>query len=609
MRLKLNFKNLSNGSILIPGCLIFIDLSLLNNIQDPYNSVKMWVLIVFSLYACLSLLFNKNLNLLVSKKYKFSLSIMTVFVLMLFVNLLKSDVTSIGIFGTTGRNLGFLNYLCLSVILIYCLLNSSLPTLNNFYLAAAFLQTILNIHGVLQKTNLDFLKLIPVKNYSKIILTVGNPNFAGALMGLLATAGLTSMIYSTSNKVKIYLLIQNVISVLVIIWTQALQGKIVLLLGIIVISFFIIREYSRVLSNIFGFVSLICIFLVGLGVFNFGPFAKYIYKLSVTDRIYGWKAALQMFYAHPLFGVGLDRYSAYFTEFRSPKYPLIFGYGQVVNNAHNVILEFLACGGIFVGISYIVLLIYIGYRGLKLIRNSRTETRIQFVGLYAVWLGFVAQSLVSPDALSVSIWGWISGGLLVGMSVRDSRSQIGIKLKNQSFKTYFAFASLMLLIFPLVLMPLYKNEFNTHRFLNTISPSDSNLKKFYIQYAFNNFNQMWLDPEYKEQITEALAKNNYAQESLQLIDKTISSDPRNLNANIVGLLVNSNLKRYQEAIKFGEKYKKLDPYGAENLLVLENCYLAIGERKSAEALAKYIKEIAPNTDVEKRATSILKNKS
>jgi hypothetical protein len=53
---------------------------------------------------------------------------------------------------------------------------------------------------------------------------------------------------------------------------------------------------------------------------------------------------------------------------------------------------------------------------------------------------------------------------------------------------------------------------------------------------------------------------------------------------------------------------KLDPYGAENLLSLENDYLLTGDQHSALATRDSIMSMAPGTDVAHRAEKLLASK-
>ena len=70
-----------------------------------------------------------------------------------------------------------------------------------------------------------------------------------------------------------------------------------------------------------------------------------------------------MFLSSPLTGIGIDRYGAYFKEFRETQYSLNYGFDLTSSNAHNVPIQLFATGGIFVGGFYILILLFIAWRG------------------------------------------------------------------------------------------------------------------------------------------------------------------------------------------------------------------------------------------------------
>jgi hypothetical protein len=69
------------------------------------------------------------------------------------------------------------------------------------------------------------------------------------------------------------------------------------------------------------------------------------------------------------------------------------------------------------------------------------------------------------------------------------------------------------------------------------------------------------------------------------------------------------LKTPEKAIPFRKQLAMLDPYGAENLVSLENDYLITGDRSSAIATEKLVLEMAPGTNVANRAVRLLNPKA
>ena len=325
-----------------------------------------------------------------------------------------------------------------------------------------------------------------------------------------------------------------------------------------------------------------------------------------------------MFKAHPFFGVGVDRYAAYFLQYRAPKYPLIYGYTQTVTNAHNVFLQIFATAGIFVGIAYITLILFVAYRAYSAIRNSSGKEQMMVAGIVAGWIVFVAQSFISVDTLVISIWGWVLGGAIVALSLKQEQpiASTGagrVPKSGQSQKRLTGEVSpyrsvvfaLSLVALCLIVVPMYRNETATARFAQIQSPTDPAGKDIYRAIAKKTFGQPLLNPNAKANIALIMAKNGYGPEAISFFKETIKADPRNTNSYSLLSVVYENLKSPQQAIPYRKQLALLDPYGAENLVSLENDYLLTGDKSSAIAIRDSILAMAPGTDVAKRAAALI----
>jgi tetratricopeptide (TPR) repeat protein len=327
-----------------------------------------------------------------------------------------------------------------------------------------------------------------------------------------------------------------------------------------------------------------------------------------------------MFKGHPLFGVGVDRYAAYFLQYRDPKYPLIYGYTQTVTNAHNVFLQIFATAGIFVGFAYLFIIGFIAYRGFVALRQTSGNEQILIAAVISGWIVFVAQSVISVDSLVISIWGWVLGGSIVGLSlakkevvapISGGKSHKNNRPKRVTRDYASPYRSITFVVFftaiSLIIVPMYRNETSTFRFSITQSPTDMASKDIYRSIAKKTFNLPLLNPNYKANIATMLAKNNYTSEAISYFKQTIKSDSRNTNAYLLLSLIYEHLKNPQEAISLRQQLVILDPYGAENLVSLEADYIAIGDKQAAVKTRNAILAIAPGTDVAKRAAALITN--
>jgi len=113
---------------------------------------------------------------------------------------------------------------------------------------------------------------------------------------------------------------------------------------------------------------------------------------SAMSRITMWKAGIQMWKDHPLTGVGQDNF-IYVVERYLPSE--VKGQ-QIIHVAHNTYITFLAEGGIF-SLLFYLLIIFFNFKDLQIIRKLANEevSGIQIHNLtYALEVGFVG-SLIS----------------------------------------------------------------------------------------------------------------------------------------------------------------------------------------------------------------------
>ena len=611
---KLNLK-----SSIIPMALICIAFGYKPG-ADSLNPAKLTILGIFAALALVSmnLVPNTNFTRANSKPIRIFISLVSLFILFLCIALLFTDQKTIGLFGETNRNLGFLNYFFLSIIAMFAAFNTSIKDLKHFYWAAIFLATILSIYGIFQYFDIDFIHWQKPSGW--IVLLAGNPDLASSLLALLATLIFSMLFFVTKVFQKIAIISLVGLLLVVIVLKKALQGLIGFELGVFFILFVVLIPRRKYLLPLL-ILQLTGMTLAGLGALNHGPVRSYLHKISVVDRGYDWKAAIGMFKSHPFSGVGLDRYGSYFAQYRSSNYPLLFGYKQTVNNAHNIILEFLATGGIFLAIAYLALLFFVAFRAYVTIQKLERRDQLLFSGIIAAWLVYVAQSLISIDTPVLSIWGWTLSGVIVGISAKESHSktQVGTS-SDQSIvrslttsrtaarlsKVIFAsFSAATVILILGAIFVINQNETNALKF-NKINVKDSSFhKQNYFNYSAKVFSQSFMSPTYKYNIAFTLLENGYISDSVTYLKKIVRDDPRNLFANTALAIVYEHFNGRLQAIEYRKKLQLLDPYNAMSLVELENDYLLTANRALAMATRDSIIAMAPGTDVAKRAAALI----
>ena len=608
----------SEHLIAIPLTLILVDIAVQKGASDPLNPIKLWFLGLLAMWTLANLttspyMWNRLRREVRLKQLTFLLA---GFVSVSFLAFLLTPVKSVGLLGDTGRNIGFLNYMFLALVALYTALQIKLTNVKVLFWTVFMLSLPLSLYGFFQHFKIDFLKWGNL--YNPIILTTGNPDFAASLLALFSVVVFAGLFIDFSKFIKTILITLLLFNILIIYWTQARQGLVAAAAGTgFLLSIFTWRKSKKVAFALIT-AELISGALFILGTLQIGPLTRWAYKASINDRGYDWRAAIGMFKAHPFFGVGVDRYAAYFLQYRAPKYPLIYGYTQTVTNAHNVFLQIFATAGIFVGIAYITLILFVAYRAYSAIRNSSGKEQMMVAGIVAGWIVFVAQSFISVDTLVISIWGWVLGGAIVALSLKQEQpiASTGagrVPKSGQSQKRLTGEVSpyrsvvfaLSLVALCLIVVPMYRNETATARFAQIQSPTDPAGKDIYRAIAKKTFGQPLLNPNAKANIALIMAKNGYGPEAISFFKETIKADPRNTNSYSLLSVVYENLKSPQQAIPYRKQLALLDPYGAENLVSLENDYLLTGDKSSAIAIRDSILAMAPGTDVAKRATALI----
>jgi hypothetical protein len=328
------------------------------------------------------------------------------------------------IYGTYGRNTGFVTYFALLLIATAATL---LRQKSNFNLLiySLFAAGIANIAYCLWA--IAFGDFIGWNNpYGNILGTFGNPNFIGAFLGIFITA-LTAYVVQpgTSWKVRGVALVTVIVGLYEIDKSNAVQGLVVSAAGFSIIGFYFIR--SRFKSNLIlgGYTIVVAIlgFISLMGALQKGPFTSFIYKTSVSLRGQYWEAGLNMGNLFPLTGVGMDSYGDWFRRARDEQALIMPGPETVTNAAHNIPFDLLAYGGWPLFISYIFLIALAAIAILKVTLRIKKYDGT-FIALTVAWVCYQIQSIISISQIGLAVWGWVLSGAVIAYEIatRDSDS-------------------------------------------------------------------------------------------------------------------------------------------------------------------------------------------
>jgi O-antigen ligase len=595
----------SNSNWLLVLGLIAITLYFNEKAYDPFNTPKLIILILVSswLLGHVLVYFKGNLkNLNFKSKIYFLLPLF--FLISHIFALVFTDIFIVGLIGDTQRRNGFLSYSALVIIFVYLLccmnLNYSIRVIKSAFITGLFL----SIYGLIQVNGKDFVNWN--NPYNSMISTLGNPNFASSLLAIISLLILLSwFIKSIPIAYKLSSLVIVPLSIFLIVKSQSRQGLIVLMFGLL--FYFVLTFYLKFTNRVLRTIAIstgLTTFLVSiLGMLQIGPLSSLLYKDSLSVRGYYWRAAVDMFISNPLTGVGLDRYGAFFKEYREVGYSLKYGYEITSSNAHNVFLQFFSTGGIFLGVSYLSLVFFIFYIGFKSVKNSSGDLRAIQLAMLSAWIGFQAQSIISIDNIGISIWGWVLGGSILG-TYRNSHTnslsnkpiqarQYQAKLPN-TIQTIFS----MLITVPTIVLAILLHRVETQVFLTRayaapVNEAQKNITQFYADKVYEN---PIADPYYKFIVALFMIDSGNFNWAATRIVKLYESDPTNLNYLRWLVELEKSKSNIAGEIKYREEISSVDPWNAENYYFLAMLYRAQGDLIKSIDITNRVIDFAPDSE-------------
>jgi hypothetical protein len=135
----------------ILGGLVAVTLFFHTTLADPFNSPKLWILMLMGAWLLGHVVGNKELILL-SKSLKQLSIILFVFLTFLFIATLLTDFKYVAFFGETQRRNGFFQYLALSIVLMATAMFTRVFNVKKLFLVTFFLGLVSFIYSLLKST-------------------------------------------------------------------------------------------------------------------------------------------------------------------------------------------------------------------------------------------------------------------------------------------------------------------------------------------------------------------------------------------------------------------------------------------------------------------------
>ena len=603
---KIKAKQSSPGMNTLLFGVVLITIYFKQNSADPFNTPKLLLTLILCGFIIGPLAYSYYKVKIEKKSLEFKGFLLSIFfILSLTYALINTDVLIRGFIGETQRRNGYLHYLSMVVIFLYLARSISFEFVKKTIKICIWLNLILGAYGLVQITGNDF---VDWNNpYNSMISTMGNPNFASSMLAFLLSISLISVFaLKFSVLYKFIAFLGSTMSIVAIVISGSRQGLIVIAVIIsLFISFSIVAKYKK--YRLLIATMNLSLFISGaLGMLQIGPLQGLLYKESISVRGYYWRAGIEMFRDNILTGVGLDSYLNYFYRYREPGYPAKYGFEISSSNAHNIIIQMFATGGLFVGVTYCLILTYVLYCGIKLIKLVDKQNKSLSILLLTGWIGLQSQSIISIDFIGLSIWSWVFAGMIVGLasavnlqpkSVSTVNATVNSKItQTRNVSTNFVFPRIISAIFliPIIVMVVLINRVEEQTFISPVLGT-SNDKSLIIANSEKIKNNFLADPYYKFKVALNLIDAGYFDQGVNIVKSLSEDDPNQVE--YLKLLERVAITRNDIfwAIDLRESISKIDPWNAQNYFELALLYKSLGNTKEVQKIKTIILDINTST--------------
>ncbi len=337
------------------------------------------------------------------------------------------------LFAEQGRSFGFLTYLGIFYFCVVLFKNSHEE--KKYFDALNILTTLAIIYGWLQVLNLD---PIPwAQEYKGIMLTLGNPNYASALFGILSAGPLVRIMYEPSNVFSRSSLFNIFVFSNILFLAQqtdSIQGLVIILVNSTILLVRLLFLSKMNAEKKYFVISFVFLFLILSTYLNWNSILS---QGSIRQRISYWNQGIKILEDHYLFGIGHGNMSAYSAAYRSPEMVKQEGYFRFLDRTHNFILDTGINYGVIAAILLVILLTFVTIKAIRVVLNNNDR---QGTVLLLIWFGYLFQALISPDQVFLMLIGLTSISLIwnkEGAGSDDSHHKSNrLRSSNRKFELF-----------------------------------------------------------------------------------------------------------------------------------------------------------------------------
>jgi hypothetical protein len=254
-----------------------------------------------------------------------------------------------------------------------------------------------------------------------------------------------------------------------------------------------------------------------------------------------------MFVEHPVLGVG----PAGFREFYRQNRDAIAASRTIeegpTDSAHNIFLDLAATGGFLLVLVYFLILFLTVVSAVKVIKREGVSS-FQFLILFATWIAFMSQSLISLPQLGLTLLGWVLSGTIIGYEF-NTREKPTLKKSETSASSFTTLATgLGMIVGLIVSLPMLITD---AQYRSALNRGDV--------LALEKSTKAWPQETIKQvYVAELLRKGNLSDRSIVIARQAVEFNPVNFEAwRELSLQPNATESERAQAL---EMMKKLDPF-------------------------------------------------
>ena len=502
---------------------------------------------------------------------------------------LNNQNSILALLGNHLRNFGILTLLAVGFLVI--LGTNEKNHIQSFIKIAILPLTLASIiYSFVQSNGFD---PIPWDDKVRVVLTLGNSNYAAALLGVLTIVPIYEFFHLKQKKFKVLILIPFVLIVWAGLNTQAYQYKVLSLNAVLVfLTIYFWPKIQRV--SIFLRASVIGFAVSGVAFYVIANRTTLVTETNFADRFAQQKEALQMFFDHPIFGVGVDQHYRYVPMYFNQADILRLGSNLIPDKTHNLVIDHLAMGGVFAGALFVSFLIYSIILTYKINNLGKAlENRNEFSLLAGIWLTYVLHLFISTDNIFMMTFGYATFGLISQIYYKNRATENNKKSKSaRKFRlsptSVRVISALMLLGVSVISIQAISSSINVRKILNNQVQSGEQLIS--ILKSFPN-------PKTTEIV---IAKMIEAKENCPLAiiasDNLLKLDNRNSQAWFFKAFCSDAANDPETALTFINNALELFPMSLNYLDAKARIEIQLKNLTAANSTIKQIQEIDPNYD-------------